>query len=381
MILAGYSGAMTIAKTHWKALIYAAGNNNLSYSMATSLQALEQAELPANVDVFVQSFDAQGAAVRYRLQRDDQGGLVRTGQTQAPANSGDPASLSSFLDYAATASPEAPTFLILGGHGEGHRGTAIDDGHQDRLELSELEQALAARPVDTLLFDSCLMGSAEVADTLAGEAEVVVASADVVRTGAPLADYLRAAARSDDAASLGRNLVASRPAEFSTMSAVSTSASSELKQPLTQLSGELVKLDPAQLEELYEATRRGLDGAGNALFGYYSYPGFRLDLGDFCRQILARDSLSEALKAAAAATADATRGATLAHSAKDGEAASTGFTLALPLYRATEELELEEVAFWKATGWDKVIETFSRHDSRKAQGPSLTDLLRGLTTA
>ena len=367
---------MTIAKPQWKALIYAAGNNNLSYSMSASLEALKQSPLPENVDVFVQSFDAQGTAVRFRLSRDHKGKTVRQEQQSAPANSGDPKSLSSFLDYADSASPGTSTFLVLGGHGEGHRGTAIDDGHKDRLELAELEQALSRHPVQTLLFDSCLMGAVEVAHALAGESEVVVASADVVRSGAPLADYLKAAAQSVDGKSLGRNLVEHRPAHFSTMTAFDTEAASGLLQPLSELSRQLLPLEVSQVRQLHESSRRGLDGAGNALFGYYSYPGFRVDLGDFCRQILAREDASDELKVAATSTAGAMAKATLAHSAKESEAASTGFTLALPLYRSTEEYKPEEVAFWKATGWDKVIEKFSAHDPKKAQGPSLEELLR-----
>lgn len=367
---------MITDKPHWKALIYAAGNNNLSYSMAASLQALEETELPANVDVFVQSFDGEGASVRYRLARDEHGKTVRSEQTAAPVNSGDPASLSSFLDYANSASPDASTFLILGGHGEGHRGTAIDDGHKDRLDLPELEQALSNRPVQTLLFDSCLMGATEVADTLADEAEVVVASADVVRSGAPLADYLRAASASHNGESLGRTLVEHRPVQFSTMSAVNTSAMAGLKEPLKELAAELLKLEPSQVQELHEASRRGLDGTGNALFGYYSYPGFRVDLGDFCRQIGERKDVSEELRAAARSTAEGADRATLAHSAKDSESASTGFTLALPLYRKEKEFQPEEVAFWKETGWDKVIETFSVQNKKKAEGPTFEELLK-----
>src|SRR5688572_15660574 len=114
----------------WSALFYLAGANDLGYGMERSLDELAQSQLPHNVDVFVQSHDVKGEAMRYRLRQDEQGKLVRDSLQSAPGNSGDPANLAGFLSYAKNEAPQNVTFLIAGGHGEGHRGVAIDDVHR-----------------------------------------------------------------------------------------------------------------------------------------------------------------------------------------------------------------------------------------------------------
>ena len=360
----------------WSALFFLAGANDLGYSMERSLEELAQSKLPENVDVFVQSHDVNGEAVRFRLRHDDQGKVVRDGVQSAPSNAGDPASLESFVSYAKGEAPDNATFLIAGGHGEGHRGVALDDIHKDRLELPELEAALAPNPVDALLFDSCLMGSLEVAQALQGEASVVVASSDVVRSGTPLLGYLEAAAASRDARELGAQLVKSRASGFSTLTAVDTEALSGVAKPLSRLAQGLLDVDPALVSSLHEASRRGLEGTGNIMMGWFTYPGQRVDLGDFCGNLAATESVSEDLRKAATETREALSTATLAHSSRDASDQATGLTLSLPLYRAESGAQPEDVALWKATGWDKVIAKFQVQDAKKAGAPDIGTLMR-----
>ena len=130
---------------------------------------------------------------------------------------------------------------------------------------------------------------------------------------------------------------------------------------------------------LHEASRRGLEAGGNVLFGYYTYPGARLDVGDFCRHVVASPQLGEELRNAAQTLGEVLASATLAHSAKSDTDISTGLTLNLPLYREQEQASLEQVELWKATGWDKVIARFQVEDSDKCKPPSFSQLLaRGL---
>ena len=98
----------------WSALLYLAGANDLSHSMDRTLDELAQSDLPANVDVFVQSYSAEGEAVRYRLSRDAQGHTVQSERGVVPGNSGDPQSLSDFVSYANKVAPDNRTFLVAG---------------------------------------------------------------------------------------------------------------------------------------------------------------------------------------------------------------------------------------------------------------------------
>ncbi len=290
-------------------------------------------------------------------------------------NAGDPANLESFVRYARESQPDNATFLIAGGHGEGHRGVLTDDRHNDRLQLSELEGALSAQPVDALMFDSCLMNSLEVARTLDGEVGVMVASQDVVLSGASLSSYLQAASTSADARDLGARLVEGRSYNFSTLTAVDTAATSATVAPLKELAGHLLEVDTETIERVYEESRRGLQGAGHVLMGYFMYPGERVDVGSFCRQLMEEPGLSEELKASAGGLLEAVGNATIAHSSK-AEDGSTGMTMGLTLYRDKVEASPEEVALWKETGWDKVIERFQTHNPKKAQAPDILTLMK-----
>lgn len=109
--------------------------------------------------------------------------------------------------------------------------------------------------------------------------------------------------------------------------------------------------------------------AGNVLMGYYTYPGDRVDVGDFCRLIADASDLPQGLKTAARALRESLASATLAHSNK-GADNSTGLTLALPLYRTEAKAAPEEVALWQATGWDRVIERFQVQDAEKCRPPA-----------
>lgn len=359
----------------WSALFYLAGANDLGASMQRTLHDLGESRLPENVDVFVQSYDNDGQSVRYRLEQDAEGNAVPADRVEVAQNAGDPANLESFVRYARESQPDNATFLIAGGHGEGHRGVLTDDLHNDRLDLSELEGALSAQPVDALMFDSCLMNTLEVARTLDGEVGVMVASQDVVLSGAPLADYLRAASGSADARELGTRLVEGRGYNFSTLTAVDTAASGAAVAPLKSLSGHLLEVDAETVERVYEESRRGLQGAGHVLMGYYMYPGERVDVGSFCRHLLDEPGLSDELKAAAGGLLAAVGSATIAHSAKT-EDGSTGLTLGLALYRDKVEASPEEVALWSETGWDKVIDRFQTHNKKKAQAPDILSLMK-----
>ena len=350
----------------WAVLFYMAGANDLANSMNAGLEKLEASQPPANLDVFVQSYTPDGKAKRYRP-----GHLGEA--VSVAGNSGDEKSLSDFVAQARSETSAEHMLLVVGGHGEGHKGVALDDVHKDRLTLSELEGALAQSPVDAVLFDSCLMGSLEVADRLRGEAGVIIASEDVVRSGTSLMDYLEVVSQSDDGSHFGRLMVAHRPSGFSTITATDTAALGSLEQPMTEFCRGLLSLQPEQFQTLHERNRRGLEARGNLLMGWMTFPGGRLDLGDLCHDVLDSDFADECLKDSARKLGGVLGAATLGHAGSKNDG-STGFTISLPLY--TDGAPQEPDPLWTRTGWDKVMERFQKVDQEKAAGPTLMELMR-----
>jgi len=98
-------------------------------------------------------------------------------------NMGDPDTLVSFVEWAASNYPAEKYALIISGHGKGWEGSCWDEtSDNDNLNLSEMRSALGdisefiGRPVDLIGFDACLMGTIEVAYEVHDYASVLVAS-------------------------------------------------------------------------------------------------------------------------------------------------------------------------------------------------------------
>lgn len=102
-------------------------------------------------------------------------------------DTGDPATLSGFIETAMTDYPADHYALMLWDHGGGWTGMGADktDG-EDGLELAEISQGIAdglsaagSEGIDLIGFDACLMATYEVASALAPYADYLVASEEV----------------------------------------------------------------------------------------------------------------------------------------------------------------------------------------------------------
>jgi hypothetical protein len=97
-------------------------------------------------------------------------------------NLGDPATLSTFVIWAATEYPAENIGLVLNNHGGGWFGICWDDTDDDFLPPSEVNEALAdihyalGRKVDVILTYACLMASTEFAYEIHEHADYLVAS-------------------------------------------------------------------------------------------------------------------------------------------------------------------------------------------------------------
>jgi hypothetical protein len=97
-------------------------------------------------------------------------------------NLGDPATLETFVVWAANEYPADKITLVLNNHGGSWFGICWDDTSEDHLDPGELADALEGiqhalgRRVDVVITYACLMASIEVAYEIAGHADYLIGS-------------------------------------------------------------------------------------------------------------------------------------------------------------------------------------------------------------
>ena len=166
------------AQADWTFLVYMAADNDLEAIGVDDFEEMASVGSTAAVNVVVQ-FDrsdldgpADGGTRAYGDWEDTRRFVVTPGLTPEPANSlasmgeinmGDPASLVSFVIWAATAFPADRLFLDLWDHGLGWQGIMVDRTSNDYLTTAELRLALdeattiLGRRIDIVGNDACRM--------------------------------------------------------------------------------------------------------------------------------------------------------------------------------------------------------------------------------
>ncbi len=108
------------------------------------------------------------------------GGELKELQSMGRQTMNAPGTLSSFIQFAKSTYPADRYGLILWNHGGGTiLGYGLDDYNRGKMMLlSEIDQALSAGGVhfDFIGFDACMMGTLEVAFTMADHADYLIAS-------------------------------------------------------------------------------------------------------------------------------------------------------------------------------------------------------------
>ena len=136
-------------------------------------------------------------------------------KTYEKLNMGDPATLSSFMQYAYENYPAGHYNLILDDHGAGIAGAIVDDFTQDLLSLEDFGTAMKNSPfneknkLDTVLFRTCLNGTLEVASIFVPYSEYIVFSEEISLGSAsePVLDFLHDVKGSDDGAEFGKHYI------------------------------------------------------------------------------------------------------------------------------------------------------------------------------
>lgn len=187
-------------KKKWAFLVYMAADNNLDpigfidLNKLEETAGLEHVHIGVFADFAITDLDRRTrqreTAAYLHIRKDRQASWLKSDiQIISEPNTGDPETLKSFLKWAKKTLPADNYYLVIWGHGNGWKGTAVDyfdrlsfGAANDRLSMSELGEGLAAGPpLEILAFYSCLMGGIEVAAQVRPWAKYLVASQEVMQ--------------------------------------------------------------------------------------------------------------------------------------------------------------------------------------------------------
>jgi hypothetical protein len=308
------------ARASWTLMVYMAADNDLERFALEDLAEMERVALPGSVNLVAlvdrspwyvagpnDFTDTRIGPVRPDSDPRTVGeALVSIGER----NTGDPATLTEFLDWAHATFPAERYGLVLWNHGGGLEGVAWDQSSRgDRLTLAELRTAIersAIERLDFLGFDACLMAMAEVASELRDLARVMVASQDLEPGPGWAYDRWLPALVADpavDPARLGQAIVSSYAAAYPgakdiTLSALDLAAVPRLEAALAGFVEAVERF--AEPEELAAIARAALDARAFPRDASYPYR----DLDGFLRAVEKRvedPAIDAAARAARAA--------------------------------------------------------------------------------
>jgi hypothetical protein len=150
----------------WTFAIYVAADNSLEpYWETTTLPFLQA--VPASDDVNLVALLDMKSTSGIEIVKVSES-TVTTVETYAEMDTGDPATLTWWIDQATTLWPSTYFAMSLWDHGFGWQFICSDDTSESRIDMPELERAItdAGDMIDVLAFDACNMAMAEVAYAL-----------------------------------------------------------------------------------------------------------------------------------------------------------------------------------------------------------------------
>jgi hypothetical protein len=173
----------------WALLVYIAGDNNLSNAGLEDMQEMcdEGASPDIHVGVEIDTFGEHTGSIRYEITQPDWTGQAhRTVIERLPEkDSGDPATLQSFLEWGLERYPAENRLVVVWNHGAGFRSVRRDIGYDDfgsSLDMPEIESAFeragitSGNKLHIVGFDACLMNMLEVVHHFRDQVEIIVGS-------------------------------------------------------------------------------------------------------------------------------------------------------------------------------------------------------------
>lgn len=171
----------------WTFLHYMADDNDLRGCANRSLNRLETGGPDGQCQYLVEKSGVWGETYRYRLRRDtDERNLnLQLLATLPELDMSSPETLLDFLKWGADYAPAENYFIVIWDHGGDWRGVCWEGPLDSHIDPLELEQCLRefrshARKPQILLFDACLMSSAEVYWRILDDVNYVVGSETVI---------------------------------------------------------------------------------------------------------------------------------------------------------------------------------------------------------
>jgi hypothetical protein len=176
LLLASTFGFTTLnvsanALDKWTFMVYAVADNNLDPFGTVDLNELEMVGSSADVNILMMLdlYYEDGTWIYYVEQDDD------TNVVSSPAleeleerNTGDPSTLTEFVEYCDLNYPADRNVLVLWDHGSSFIGVCWDEhtgvpDEEDHLTHEEIAEALAGYDIEVLAFDACIQAYIEVA--------------------------------------------------------------------------------------------------------------------------------------------------------------------------------------------------------------------------
>ena len=375
----------------WTIMVYMT-SSDLEQFAFSDINELEQAvaRLPGSVNVAI-LWDQSASRTSFPTGNDSQAAWSSIGKAfvrpdlddskiassfeiLGELNTGNSATLTGFINWAANEAPAEHYALISWDHGAGILGSNFDNSDNqpsDNLKISEFEIGIAASVVprfDVLAFDACLMSMVEVGYNLRSVADVLVGSQEAVGTNGY--NYLTTFSnlmenpRLIDSEQLASNIVNSYAVEYSgsqsgwdTQSAVRTNSLVTLAAAIRTVADLSAGLSVSQLRLLANVVEAATS---------FNDPDFR-DLGGIMSGIADESGLPSSIRNAALTVLQAIEASIIALSIDARR--SSGISIFVP-----EGTNLgsfygsEYAAFIGASGWDGFIARIGAQSSGGSSG-------------
>ena len=394
----------------WTFMVYMAGDNDLDSHGVVDLHEMKRAGSTDRVSIVAQLDRARGhAARRYYLTRGTRldGDTV---QDVGRVDTGDPAALIDFVDWATTAYPAERYALVLWNHGEGWddtdlwdrsrprrfgrltsrpvrhalfrssvrplleparlnrpetRAILIDEDAKDFLDNQEMVRVLAAvkrrlrRKLDLLGMDACLMSMAEVGyECRLGAACSVGSTETEPLDGWPYHTILGSLVRQPRMApqALGRLIVRKYMQSYGRDDQVTQSAL-DLGQA-DRLATAVRSLATALLAGLRQAAFRQTLLVIRARVQYFDEDGDNIDLVDFCT-LLGQATGDPAIRAACTEVIRTVTGGLVLASGARGDDLRHAHGLSIYFPKGRVSPLYPRLAFSRRTRWDRFLRAYT----------------------
>jgi len=173
----------------WALLVYIAGDNNLTDAGLEDIQEMcdEGSSSDLHIGVEIDTYGEHTGSIRYEITEPDWTGTAhRKVIMRLPEkDSGDPATLQSFVEWGLDRYEAENRLLVVWNHGAGFRSPRRDIGYDDfgsSLDMPEIERALQragitnSNRLQIIGFDACLMNMVEIVHHFASQVEIIVGS-------------------------------------------------------------------------------------------------------------------------------------------------------------------------------------------------------------